>query len=73
MGVNMRNVVDPDVLKGVRIRHLDGARTWKSWTDTEGASVRRATRDLRRAPGRTVREYSVASARLGRESVSGSQ
>jgi len=29
MGVNMRNVVDPDVLKGVRIRHLDGARTWK--------------------------------------------
>jgi hypothetical protein len=28
MGVNTRNV-DPDVLKDVRIRHLDGARTWK--------------------------------------------
>ncbi len=28
IGVNARNV-DPDVLKGVRIRHLDGARTWK--------------------------------------------
>jgi hypothetical protein len=28
MGVNTRNV-DPDILKGVRIRHLDGARTWK--------------------------------------------
>jgi len=28
MGVNTRNVVDPDVLKDVRIRHLDGARTW---------------------------------------------
>jgi hypothetical protein len=28
MGVNTRNV-DPDVLKGVRVRHLDGARTWK--------------------------------------------
>lgn len=29
MGVNMRNVVDPEVLKGVRVRRLDGARTWK--------------------------------------------
>jgi hypothetical protein len=29
MGVNTRNVVDPDILKDVRIRHLDGARTWK--------------------------------------------
>jgi hypothetical protein len=28
MGVNMRNV-DPQELKGVRVRHLDGARTWK--------------------------------------------
>jgi hypothetical protein len=28
MGVNTRNVVDPDVLKDVRVRHLDGARTW---------------------------------------------
>ena len=28
MGVNTRNV-DPDVLKGVRVRRLDGARTWK--------------------------------------------
>ena len=28
MGVNMRNV-DPDLLKAVRIRRLDGARTWK--------------------------------------------
>jgi hypothetical protein len=28
MGVNTRNV-DPDLLKGVRIRRLDGARTWK--------------------------------------------
>jgi hypothetical protein len=28
MGVNTRNV-HPDILKGVRIRHLDGARTWK--------------------------------------------
>lgn len=28
IGVNMRNV-DPNILKGVRIRHLDGARTWK--------------------------------------------
>ena len=29
MGVNTRNVVDPDILEGVRIRRLDGARTWK--------------------------------------------
>lgn len=29
MGVNMRNVVDPKLLDGVRIRLLDGARTWK--------------------------------------------
>jgi len=29
MGVNTRNVVDPDVLKGVRIRRLDGAKTWQ--------------------------------------------
>ncbi len=29
MGVNMRNVVDADILKDVRIRRLDGARTWK--------------------------------------------
>jgi hypothetical protein len=28
MGVNTRNV-DPDILKGVRVRRLDGARTWK--------------------------------------------
>jgi len=28
MGVNTRNV-DPEVMKGVRIRRLDGARTWK--------------------------------------------
>jgi hypothetical protein len=28
MGVNTRNV-DPEVLKGVRVRHLDGASTWK--------------------------------------------
>jgi hypothetical protein len=28
MGVNTRNV-DPELLKGVRIRHLDGASTWK--------------------------------------------
>ena len=28
MGVNTRNV-DPEVMKAVRIRNLDGARTWK--------------------------------------------
>ena len=28
MGVNTRNV-DPEIMKGVRIRRLDGARTWK--------------------------------------------
>ena len=28
MGVNMRNV-DPEILAGVRVRRLDGARTWK--------------------------------------------
>lgn len=28
MGVNIRNV-DPEIVKGVRIRHFDGARTWK--------------------------------------------
>jgi hypothetical protein len=28
MGVNTRNV-DPALLKGVRVRRLDGARTWK--------------------------------------------
>src|SRR5262245_22700438 len=28
MGVNTRNM-DPSVMKGVRIRHLDGASTWK--------------------------------------------
>jgi hypothetical protein len=29
MGVNTRNLVVPDILKGVRIRRLDGAETWK--------------------------------------------
>jgi hypothetical protein len=28
MGVNTRNL-DPSAMKGVRIRHLDGASTWK--------------------------------------------
>ncbi len=28
MGVNIRNV-DPEQMKGVRIRHLDGALSWK--------------------------------------------
>jgi hypothetical protein len=28
MGVNMRNV-QPEALAGVRVRHLDGASTWK--------------------------------------------
>jgi len=28
MGINTSNV-DPEILKGVRVRLLDGARTWK--------------------------------------------
>ena len=31
MGVNLRNFA-PDLVKSVRIRHLDGASTWK-WLD----------------------------------------